>query len=309
MRRRAFSIVELLVVIAIFGILIALLLPAVQTAREAARRSQCASNLRQISLAIHAYEAVHLYLPPGSPEPGYSLLVHLLPFMEHGAIHQEVRWSDDPFLTSSPIMGTTIGVFVCPSDGTRLNQKTAYSNYAANGGTWPRPDGFDGAFQTFARDDFFGGGPLRIVDMTDGQSNTAALAEILVSNGTKHPRRAIFTTRTEFSTREDMDKFVTLCLEGGYRLEPDGTPRAITFGWGTPWIVAGFGATWYNHIIPPNRRSCTNRGTVYTGAYTAASNHPSLAQVVFIDGHIDSLSRSIDLGVWRALGTRSDGLP
>lgn len=122
-KRLAFTLVELLVVIAIIGILIALLLPAVQAAREAARRTQCHNNLKQIGLAIHNYNDTLKTLPPGwladEPlgEPGWGLLAYSLPFMEYGNIHDQIEFSfgigeeinEDVRMTQFPI-------FKCPSD-------------------------------------------------------------------------------------------------------------------------------------------------------------------------------------------------
>src|SRR4051812_526376 len=94
MRRRAFTLIELLVVIAIIAVLIALLLPAVQAAREAARRSQCVNNLKQLGLALHNYESSHGMLPPTCtydvPTVGndFSMKAHLLPYMEQVMVYQ-----------------------------------------------------------------------------------------------------------------------------------------------------------------------------------------------------------------------------
>ena len=90
--RRGFTLVELLVVIAIIGVLVALLLPAVQSAREAARRGQCTNNLRQIGLAVHNYEDTWKAMPPGSYHGVFGTwLLHILPFMEQTSLHQQIR--------------------------------------------------------------------------------------------------------------------------------------------------------------------------------------------------------------------------
>ncbi|MEQ8847968.1 DUF1559 domain-containing protein [Botrimarina sp.] len=127
----AFTLVELLVVIAIVGVLIALLLPAVQAAREAARRSQCTNNLRQIGLATQNYESAHKLLPPGyvadtrsdqrDPDtwdapPGWGWGAHLLPYLEEGVVSLAMRF-DEPIWAPghADLVRTTIGTFLCPS--------------------------------------------------------------------------------------------------------------------------------------------------------------------------------------------------
>jgi prepilin-type N-terminal cleavage/methylation domain-containing protein len=126
--RRAFTLVELLVVIAIIGILIALLLPAVQAAREAARRSSCCNNLNQLGIALHHYEAAHEMLPPGVVNPkgpirnepaGYhvSWLVQILPYIEDGNTFRHVNFSVgvyDP--KNATVRGVTRSYMLCPSD-------------------------------------------------------------------------------------------------------------------------------------------------------------------------------------------------
>lgn len=139
--RTGFTLVELLVVMAIIGILIALLLPAVQAAREAARRMQCANNLCQIGLALQNYEAAHETLPTGSTEPsgpivnkpqGYHMgwLVYLLPYVEEQTAYKRIDFSKGVYAAeNSPVANHHIKVFTCPSDPGSYSGP-AQSNYA-----------------------------------------------------------------------------------------------------------------------------------------------------------------------------------
>ena len=113
--RRAFTLVELLVVIAIIGILIALLLPAVQAARESARRSECTNHLKQLGLALHNYAGTYgEFLPPGSPDSlRHGLFTAMLPFLEHANIHDQIDLEGIPH--DDPMRYTPIAEYTCPS--------------------------------------------------------------------------------------------------------------------------------------------------------------------------------------------------
>lgn len=199
--RRGFTLVELLVAIAIIGALVALLLPAVQAAREAARGTQCQNRLRQLALAAHHYHDTHAYFPPGVDQRdfalppvyrGVSLFVYLLPFLEETA--RSAPWDrDDPLLntTGGPDSRTAKVVvgFLCPSDTlpqstTRTNQGWHYAltSYGGNGGTrsyFPQWATLDGMFHAVGR----GAVPKanahcpRLPDVTDGTVHTILFGE------------------------------------------------------------------------------------------------------------------------------------
>ncbi len=120
---RGFTLVELLVVIAIIGILIALLLPAIQAAREAARRNSCVNNLRQVGIAIQNYVDARRTLPPFSLLPArrtsqpWSALARLLPYLEEKNLHDLIDWDVDHEFTAKPkVAGMRIGIYMCPSE-------------------------------------------------------------------------------------------------------------------------------------------------------------------------------------------------
>jgi prepilin-type N-terminal cleavage/methylation domain-containing protein len=138
-RRRGFTLVELLVVIAIIGILVALLLPAVQAAREAARRSQCLNNLKQIGLALHNYHDTHKVLPfgQGGTADRFSALALMLPFMEQSNLHNLIDFKQSTTAAANNAARLTeVPLFRCPSDlRNPLPQTGGATNYMANKGS------------------------------------------------------------------------------------------------------------------------------------------------------------------------------
>ncbi len=204
-RRRGFTLIELLVVIAIIAILVALLLPAVQQAREAARRTQCKNNLKQLGLALHNYHDVHRTFPPGTigdgpvataqnavREYGWNWTVYVLPFVDQAPLFNQLNpgttLAEDAFLsaTLAPLMQQLYPAFRCPSDtgpDTAADANRVFpgdfvvnggdsfsvSNYAAVNSSNVPDQTPDGAFAHASK--------TRIRDITDGTSNTFAIGE------------------------------------------------------------------------------------------------------------------------------------
>jgi prepilin-type N-terminal cleavage/methylation domain-containing protein len=204
--RHAFTLIELLVVIAVIGVLVALLLPAVQAAREAARRIQCVNNLKQIGLALHNYETRVGVFPFGMGSAytynlcfWYSAHSMLLADLEQAPLYNTINvnfpiytpsgnfagpsWASQAWVVNSTAIGTKVDVFLCPSDPTSLPLDLGVpqpgSNYYGNNGVNPRvwwnPRVADGVFYTVSR--------TRIADIRDGASNTAAFAERIKGDG------------------------------------------------------------------------------------------------------------------------------
>ena len=184
-----FTIVELLVVITIIGVLIALLLPAVQATREAARRMQCSNHLKQIGLAILHYEHAHSVFPPAYTRvPAHNMLAFLLPYVEQRAVFERYRFDKD---WSAPenkaARDIDIALFVCPSAPGRRSYVTDYatcedfmpaakSALLASGQVSPRSD-WEGLFRAKLLPLYPNARPTRMADVTDGLSNTFMLFE------------------------------------------------------------------------------------------------------------------------------------
>lgn len=333
--RRAFTLVELLVVIAIIGILIALLLPAVQAARESARRAQCVNNLKQLGIAINNYHDVHKRLMFGkgpswpAPVPNYarwSQHAMLLPMIEQQALYDSLDFRYPP---ATPGMAGVINFmpaysnpggqnnvactmpvpgFLCPSDGTPVNPAwPGQNNYAANQGSWlcDRLDEFDpnaivaptetqtGIFAYLSHISFSA--------IQDGLSNTAAFSERLRGNGSPNPRSDLFVIPSQTS--------LAATWQACTGIDPL-TATPLTSKWGASWCMGENCCTQYNHVAVPNQYSCGGTGFQGTMSNMAmqvspSSNHATGVNVCMVDGSVHFVQSTIDLIVWRAIGTRA----
>jgi prepilin-type N-terminal cleavage/methylation domain-containing protein/prepilin-type processing-associated H-X9-DG protein len=323
--RRGFTLIEALVVISVIALLVALLLPAVQAAREAARRMQCANNLKQIGLAHHQYHDSVGSLPWGEgPDDwnNWSAHVMLLPYLEQGALFNALNfanyaWPGEPKLVgvNSTAQLTKLSVLLCPSDLDRLSASQAvwycvsgHVNYCANAGTdqnlAPKvpPSGL------FAQAPYCPTA-VRLQDIADGLSQTAALSERVkgIENSTSiydplMPSSALVEAGGLQATTSDYYKFcIRTAPTPGVALHEVGGIGAF----GAYWFYGGPTCTRYNHIMPPNTWSCGSGQE--DGAYTASSRHPGVVNVLLADGSIRAVKQTIAMQVWWALGTRSGG--
>jgi prepilin-type N-terminal cleavage/methylation domain-containing protein/prepilin-type processing-associated H-X9-DG protein len=301
MKRSAFTLVELLVVIAIIGVLVALLLPAVQAAREAGRRASCTNNLKQIGLALQNYHAAFNTFPVarnGFPLV-HSSLSRLLPFCEQANVQNLVDYTQ-PLSAATNVMASqqVITLFVCPSDGASGRVATlpdAGSNYVANNGSGTINFGLikdgDGVF-TQTNNGFR--------SLLDGSSNTVAFSESLIGNG-----------MASTGTPPQNPRLEVLEIAGG----GDTTPAACNGGSGTwsgirgaKWIDGHYGNTLYNHYYTPNppQWDCGN-ASHNKGLSTARSWHPGGVNMLLCDGSVRFVGNPIDLITWRSLSTRAGG--
>lgn len=318
--RRAFTLIELLVVIAIIGVLVALLLPAVQAAREAARRMQCRNNLKQIGLALHNYESTYKAFPPVSVMPRdrtsqpWSAHVRLLDFIEQPAVAGLVNWETDLEYTSRPdVASIRIPTYLCPSEPNDRARPTATIthyplNYGFNEGTWfvydpPSGSGGDGAFVPNLA--------VRAADITDGLSNTLAAAEVKAFQANLWDSMLPATLGVAPpTTPADLAPFYGGTLdENGHTewVEGDVRETGVTTTF-TPNTRVTYNAGGFTHDIDfTSMRDGESIELPTYAAITARSYHSGLVNGLLMDGSVRSITNSIELGVWRALGTRAAG--
>lgn len=293
--QRAFTIVELLVSLAVIGILLSLLLPAVQRVRETARRSQCLSQMKQVVLAVHHYEAAWNSFPQHDWDA--SFLVHILPEIEQAAILEKFNPYEafDPLNPNTGRNGLavlTVPLYQCPSDPSHVQGGT---NYVGNFGYgYQQFDSANGVIVNHMK-------PLRFADVTDGMSQTALLSECVQGNR-EYAHRLSKIWRTPYALQEanQLPQFATLCRETA-------NSGALPFSFrGGGWIESVPNAI-YTHTLYPNDVSCMNAGSGTLGIFSAASLHSGGVNLVFCDGHASFIQTAIDLPVWRAIGTRHGG--
>jgi prepilin-type N-terminal cleavage/methylation domain-containing protein/prepilin-type processing-associated H-X9-DG protein len=321
MKRCGFTLIELLVVIAIIGILIALLLPAVQKVREAANRAKCANNLKQIALAAHHYHGDFERFPPGSVPYGCqaSALVFLLPYLEQGNTYRLFDFSRSVATdtVNAAARAQQVPIFLCPSDPSQgyfmdlppSEVISGKSNYFANMGAHAWWVDQPGATQTKPLElaGVFGAGSrTRLADITDGTSNTALFAEI--KRGANPGSDKLDVTRLMPSDWDITSKPAT---NPNNLYPPDAceTPTT-TFKYTGLQYEYGFLITaFYTHTVPPNYRGrdCIRSPLFDQGHLAARSYHPGGVNVALADGSTRFISENIQLSTWQALGTRAGG--
>jgi prepilin-type N-terminal cleavage/methylation domain-containing protein len=323
--RTAFTLIELLVVIAIIAILVSLLLPAVQQAREAARRTQCRNNLKQLGLALHNYASTHTVFPASCFIDGnrisqpWSAHAQLLPFLEGGNQYARINFSlgyhDAGNKSNFPpngIAAQKVPVFLCPSDvNDRVRNNTSgvpehYPlTYALSVGqylVWNPVGGGEGgaAFAPNAR--------IRDRDFTDGMSNTLGISEVKAWQPRIHDATLPAVAPTSPLT-------VSSTVSGG----------AFGTTGHTEWVCGraihtGFTTTFGPNTVVPYSNAgqmldvdvCSSRegasATAATfGIITSRSYHTGTVNGLLMDGSVRSFSSNIDIRTWQRLGQRSDG--
>jgi len=329
-------LIELLVVVAIIGVLFALLLPAVQKVRDAAARTQCTNNLKQIGIAMHNFESVNRYLPPVFPatsQPPYigvvpdyfyswSVLAQLNPFLEQTAIFNQMNLNEPmynlPSLTVLPdnqfAVQQTIELFLCPADtmqpvgggyGVDVFGPVNYcacigSGTTAGAAPYGSPWDADGVFRAAIKGTF--------AEITDGLSNTAAFSESTLGQG---------PTEVAGPIPGDPQKVYANVAPP---ITPDACAKANLWNVEQPrgylWASGEIRCASYNHFYPPNppQYDCVaNLSTPGLEQFTAVgfkaarSNHAGGVNLLLMDGSVRFITNDILPSTWTALSTRNGG--
>jgi prepilin-type N-terminal cleavage/methylation domain-containing protein/prepilin-type processing-associated H-X9-DG protein len=294
-RRSAFTLIELLVVIAIIAILIGLLVPAVQKVREAAARTQCENNLKQIGLAMHNYHGTYKRLPPGGDAKLFSAQAFLLPYLEQANLFNTINFSVAPVSAgNSGPDAQVVPVFVCPSDPQNaLPDGMAGNNYVWNYGSDLQ------FFSSSTRGVFmFGNTKVTLLGITDGTSNTAAFCERRKGDF----NNAVVTPETDLMTPPGSpttpDEAATICNT----FDASNPLYQWRSDFGAYWIQT-YHWTLYQHVNLPNSRSCAFPPA--NCAMSANSGHTGGVNLLLCDGSVRFVADSINTNTWRALGTRN----
>jgi prepilin-type N-terminal cleavage/methylation domain-containing protein/prepilin-type processing-associated H-X9-DG protein len=338
--RTGFTLIELLVVIAIIAILIALLVPAVQKVREAAARTQCTNNLKQIALAMHNYESAFKRLPPAlsaNVTPAYaaqgystyffswSALAAVNPFLEQTAIYNSMDLTQPTYTLPNFTISAAnmfavqqiVPIFLCPSDisqpvinpgdyGLPTMGPTNYAVCLGSGTTNGGPPfgplwNTDGMFQAQIG--------FRITDLLDGSSNTAMLSESTLGTGDEN-------TNTPPPDPQTYYKYVAIGTPLGDVACAGATNYNNANRRGFTWATGEIRCASYNHYYLPNAAipDCvTNDPTPGPGQWTAIgfraarSRHTGGVNLALGDGSVRFVANSIQPAAWRAVATRRAG--
>jgi len=318
-QRNAFTLVELLVVIAIMGVLTGLLLPAVQAAREAARRSDCTNRLRQMALATLMFHDAKRTFPiarQGDEDASFGQHTELFPFLEEGSITFQFDYKKAP--KNNPARLITVAVFLCPSD---IEDRMQDQNLAANQFQWGKNNYRASAGSEFgltsesgsvtAKEQnsgiFLTNQAIKLAQVTDGSSHTALFSEAIRGDGNDNNIEVesdLFQIKKNATTNTTQKVYdAAMALNLGTML---GSTKQTSFA-GRNWINGNYMTTRYNHVMPPNTFSVTrgNSPNNNGGAVTASSRHSGGVNLALADGSVRFVQDDISLAIWRALGSRA----
>ena len=311
-----FTLIELLVVIAIIGILVSLLLPAVQAARERARCLECANNLKQFGVAAQNYHVVFQSFPQGRISAGHKwgAKARLLPYLEQDAITNQLDYDKQPsHRSNSFIHKMRLPTFRCPSDWTNysVNSEWYYgsTNYRACAGSLPasfnngRKDENNGVFVNRIA--------IKLEHVRDGASYTALFSERVRGDWNNNRISPLSDLYKIPNRAKSLNQVYNACM----KVNPQKMkgPKKQTSLTGRYWPHGNYTTERYMHVMRPNELGCSHgtgklayRVNHKGGAVTATSYHPSGVNLTMVDGSTRFVVNAVDLATWRALATRGN---
>jgi prepilin-type N-terminal cleavage/methylation domain-containing protein/prepilin-type processing-associated H-X9-DG protein len=321
-RTRGYTLIELLVVISIIAVLVGLLLPAVQAAREAARRIQCCNNLKQVALALRNYEDVNGTLPPcafwqayaGDYSDGAGHLVRVAPFLEQYGLYNAMNWSLPMYCDqNTTISGNAVVTFWCPSDGEIVNYRhtypagfggpsclkgplpMTYSSYAGCLGKWPILGYVDSTFST----------DQTALSQVDGVLLPGGYppGNPVTIYGTSYPGRPGNSPATLASITDGLSNTIAYSehAHGLFSKTQDSQGNTDFDDWNW-WVSGNFGDTIFTTFFPLNPQNKLKTDYYEGGAFiqgdslvlSASSFHPGGANFAFMDGSVKFIKETID---------------
>lgn len=320
--RRGFSLPELLVIIGVIAFLAALLLPAVQTSRENARRATCVHRLHQLGAACQTYVSALGTLPPTTSgingiiaqSQSTSPHVHILSFLEQTPVWSSFNFAELGYDTlgqpptskyNAALLAVRIEVFVCPSDHPVEGGNSYRGNLGVGPGQHSPQAASSGGDIANGSGAFVPWRGVKTSEIIDGLSNTALFSEKLVGDG----KQDVYSPWRDFFIWSGPQIMTVTDAELACAAPPSLTPPHDSYG-GSTWMFGDYRQTWYNHIRAPNSPlpDCGgSRSGGGAGAYTARSSHPGGVNLALCDGSVRFVGEEIALPVWRAAATRANG--
>lgn len=338
----AYTLVEMLITISVLSLSAALLLPAAQSAREAARRVKCMSNFASVGIAVQNYVSIYSHFPPSSinwhdgstkcnpcVSVKYSLFSRILPYLEQESLYDSVNFdvsiadprnpnASDHYpeeLANLTVRVAFLGVFLCPSDTTYQSQWSCGTNIRANSGSMATTYALENAsyagpstvIHVSADNRFRARHSSSLASITDGLSNTALTSEKLRGSDASsifEPRRHYANLIYDSQYPISSERYLNACLDPGAQFQGFITKSGLS------WLLGSSTSTLYNHVsgINVNFGDCISHESGATIINSSArSQHPGGVNVGMADGSVRFVRNGVSLQVWRALGSKAGG--
>lgn len=340
--KSAFTLIEMLVSISLIALMTAILLPAVQSARESARRIKCSSNFASVGIAVQGYISSYNHFPPGNIHwfgnsaacnpcvyARYSMFARILPYLEQNPLYDSInlevsvgepqaRETGDHYpgeLANLTARVVSLDVLLCPSDVNPQSLMSAGTNIRTNSGSLPHTYSYENArlagpstvIHVYSDGLYQARHTSSLSSVRDGLSHTVLASEKLRGNDSSaiyNPRRHFLMLQYPLDYRISSDDFTKVCLD----------PKAKFDGFepksGLSWLLGSTTTTTYNHVSGINTAygDCLDRGSSeYVNLTSARSQHPGGVNVGMADGSVRFVRNGVSLQVWRALGSKAGG--